>query len=161
MTFPQNPYGDFDKDGLPVPPPKPQNAAPADNPFGVPQPQQPQMNPGYGQPMPQAQPQMQPQYGMPVQQQYPMAMQPPKQMIVAALLAFFFGGFGIHNFYLGYTNRGLTQLILMAVGLVTSLIFVGLFICMAVGIWALVDFIMILAGSSPYDRDAKGVPLQR
>lgn len=35
----------------------------------------------------------------------------PKQKIVAALLAFFFGYLGIHRFYLGYTTIGLIQLL--------------------------------------------------
>ena len=35
----------------------------------------------------------------------------PKNKIVAAALAFFFGTFGVHNFYLGYTGKALFQLL--------------------------------------------------
>jgi len=62
---------------------------------------------------------------------------PPKSKTTAALLAFFLGALGIHNFYLGYTVRGVIQLIL-------SLTFFGLFIS---GPWALIEFILILVGS--------------
>jgi hypothetical protein len=40
----------------------------------------------------------------------------PKSKLVAGLLAIFVGGLGIHNFYLGYTNRGVTQLLLSTIG---------------------------------------------
>ncbi|MBF0930144.1 MAG: TM2 domain-containing protein, partial [Actinomyces graevenitzii] len=42
--------------------------------------------------------------------QMPMYTGQPKNKIVAAVLAFFFGTFGVHNFYLGYTKRGAYQL---------------------------------------------------
>ena len=42
----------------------------------------------------------------------------PKNKIVAAALAFFFGTFGVHNFYLGYTKRGAYQLGLAIAGIV-------------------------------------------
>lgn len=42
--------------------------------------------------------------------QMPMYTGQPKNKIVAAALAFFFGAFGVHNFYLGYTKRGAYQL---------------------------------------------------
>lgn len=133
MTYPDNQYPAFDKDGLPVPPPAPQN------PFAAPA-------------APAVPPQMMPQYGVPVV---------PKQMVVAALLAFFLGGWGIHNFYLGYNNRAIIQLIMTAIGLATFWLIIGFLPLMAVGIWAFVEFIMILMGASPFDRDAKGIPLSR
>lgn len=65
-----------------------------------------------------------------------------KSKLVAALLAFFLGGFGIHRFYLGYTGIGIAILLLG---------------CIGVGwIWALIDFILILVGSLP---DAQGYDL--
>ena len=74
----------------------------------------------------------------------------PKQWIVALLLAFFLGPLGIHNFYLGYTTKGIIQLVisLTAVGLIVT------------GIWAFIDFIMIIMRSGPYATDAQGQPLQ-
>ena len=73
-----------------------------------------------------------------------------KNKIVAALLAFFLGGLGIHNFYLGYTKKAIIQLVLCLAG---SLIVIGPFI---VGVWAFVEFIMILLGKID---DAEGKPL--
>ncbi|MEG1931733.1 MAG: TM2 domain-containing protein, partial [Pygmaiobacter sp.] len=69
-----------------------------------------------------------------------------KSKLAAVLLAFFLGGFGIHNFYLGYTEKGLWQLVL------------GVLCCGTVSwIWAVVDAIMILCGT--IYTDASGMPL--
>ena len=85
----------------------------------------------------------QPAYGQPV-------VGAPKQWIVALLLAFFLGALGIHNFYLGYTAKGVIQLIL-------TITIIGAPIS---AIWALIEFIMILARSGSYAYDAQGQPLQ-
>lgn len=69
---------------------------------------------------------------------------PPKSTAAAALLAFFLGGLGIHNFYLGYTGKGIAQLLLTIFG--WPLFFIGPLIS---GIWAFVEFILILIGSYP------------
>ncbi|MBL61948.1 MAG: hypothetical protein CMI30_00935 [Opitutae bacterium] len=71
---------------------------------------------------------------------------PPKSKVSAALLAFFLGALGVHNFYLGYTGRGIAQLIL-------TLTIIGWFIS---GTWAFIEFIMILCGGI---RDPQGRPL--
>jgi len=61
-----------------------------------------------------------------------------KSQIVAAILAFFVGGLGIHRFYLGYTWQGIVQLLTAG----------------GCGIWALIDFIRILTGDlKPKDDD--------
>ena len=78
------------------------------------------------------------------------AATPPKQWIVALLLAFFVGIFGIHNFYLGYTTKGIIQLIL-------SLTVIGMLVT---GIWAFVEFIMIIMRYGAYGCDAQGRPLE-
>ena len=88
-------------------------------------------------------------YGQPAYAQ-PVFGTAPKQWIVALLLAFFLGGFGGHNFYLGYTTKGIIQVIL-------TITIIGAPIS---GIWALVEFIMILARSGSYAYDAQGQPLQ-
>ena len=86
-----------------------------------------------------------------------------KSKVVAALLAFFLGGLGIHSFYMGQTKKGFIQLGLTVIGIVlffagigsyvsgaglafptTALI--GYLLILGVSIWALVDFIRILTG---------------
>lgn len=73
---------------------------------------------------------------------------PPKSKVTAALLAFFLGGLGIHRFYLGHNSTGIGILALFLLGFVS---------CgatwLASGIWALVDFILILTGGL---REANG-----
>jgi len=67
-----------------------------------------------------------------------------KSKIAAALLAFFFGMFGVHNFYLGYTGKAVTQLILTILGIPLSFIIIGVPILSAVGIWAFIEMILLL-----------------
>lgn len=85
----------------------------------------------------------QPAFGQPV-------VGAPKQWFVAMLLAFFVGALGIHNFYLGYTSKGVIQLIL-------TITVIGAPIA---AIWALIEFVLILAHSGSYAYDAQGQPLQ-
>lgn len=73
----------------------------------------------------------------------------PKSKLAAGLLAIFLGSLGIHNFYLGYTNRALIQLLVT----VCTCGLGGV----VMGIWALVEGIQILTGS--INVDAKGIPL--
>ncbi len=54
-----------------------------------------------------------------------------KRILPALLLCFFFGCLGVHRFYVGKIGTGILQL-LTAGGL---------------GIWALIDFIMIIIGA--------------
>lgn len=63
----------------------------------------------------------------------------PKSLIAAALLAFFLGIFGAHNFYLGYKSKAMTQLLLTICSL-----FILSFVT---AIWSFIEFIMILTGS--------------
>src|SRR5690349_9993310 len=53
-----------------------------------------------------------------------------KRILPAFLLCFFLGCFGIHRFYVGKTGTGIAQLLTLG----------------GLGIWALVDLIMILCG---------------
>ena len=91
----------------------------------------------------------QPAYGQPAYGQ-PFAAGAPKQWIVAVLLAFFLGTLGIHNFYLGYTTKGIIQLVL-------TITVIGIFVS---GPWALIDFILLIMRSGSYATDAQGQPLQ-
>lgn len=68
-----------------------------------------------------------------------------KSKMAAGLLGIFLGGWGIHNFYLGYTGKGIAQ------------IFVTLFTCGIGAIWGLIEGIMILTGN--INTDAEGNPL--
>ena len=79
------------------------------------------------------------------------AFAPPgaKSKMAAGLLGIFLGGLGIHNFYLGYTGKGVAQLLL-------TLLSFGLLSEISI-IWGLVEGIMILCGN--IDTDANGVPL--
>jgi TM2 domain-containing membrane protein YozV len=54
----------------------------------------------------------------------------PKSKVTAALLCWFLGILGIHRFYLGYTTIGIIQLLTAA----------------GCGVWAIIDFILILTG---------------
>ncbi len=69
-----------------------------------------------------------------------------KYKYVAALLAFLFGGLGLHRLYLGYYWIALAQL---ALTLVTA--GYGL-------LWGFVESLLLLAGHM--DKDAKGRPLK-
>ena len=62
-----------------------------------------------------------------------------------------------HNFYLGYTGKAVTQLVISVLGILLAFLFFGIpnFI---IGVWALIESIMILCGN--IKTDAKGVPLK-
>lgn len=75
-----------------------------------------------------------------------------KSKLVAGLLGIFLGGLGIHNFYLGYTNKGVAQLLITIFG---SCLIVGPVIS---ELWGLIEGILILTGSINVDAD--GVPLK-
>lgn len=92
----------------------------------------------------------------PVQQQ-PAYVVPAKSKFVAALLAFFLGTLGIHNFYLGFNGRGIIQLILGVIGYATSWILIGFVFLVPLGLWVIVELVLILFGKDR--RSANGVPL--
>lgn len=61
--------------------------------------------------------------------------------LITLLLCWFLGVFGIHRFYTGHTTIGVLQLITLG----------------GCGIWALVDFIIIVTGGF---RDFEGNPIR-
>jgi TM2 domain-containing membrane protein YozV len=93
-----------------------------------------------------------PQCGAPIAQPIPQAAPPaplpaapaegPKSQTAAFLLSYFLGIFGVDRFYLGYTGLGILKLIT----------------CGGVGIWAIVDMILIGIGNL---KDAQGLALKR
>jgi len=77
-----------------------------------------------------------------------------KSKVAAGVLALLIGTLGIHNFYLGYTGKGLIQLL-------GSLLSCG-FLALPIAIWAFVEGILILTarpGEPPWGVDAQGMPL--
>ena len=80
-----------------------------------------------------------------------------KSKTAAGLLGLFLGCYGVHNFYLGYTGKGVAQLIITILGIITAWLIIGFFLVFAVWVWSLIEAIMIFAGS--INKDANGVPL--
>lgn len=70
-----------------------------------------------------------------------------KKKLVVLLLAIFFGGLGVHNFYLGYTKNAVIQLVVSI-----ALCWTGV-APLAMEIWALVEGIKAFDGKIP---DAQG-----
>lgn len=89
-------------------------------------------------------------------------LQSSRSKIVAGLLGILFGTFGIHNFYLGYKSKAIIQLILTLIGVLTSVLVIGIFIIIATYMWGLVEGILILisSGNSRWHVDAEGNDLQ-
>jgi TM2 domain-containing membrane protein YozV len=100
-----------------------------------------------------------PQYNAPpvFQQAASMPVTSSKSKTTAAILAFLLGQLGIHRFYLGKVGTGVLQLLLAIVGYATIAVGVGIFVLWALGIWILIDFIMILMGKF---KDKNGLPLK-
>ena len=89
----------------------------------------------------------------------PMVSGEAKSKIAAGLFGIFLGCFGVHNFYLGYTSKAVTQLVLTIVSYPLMCFFgLGFLLLMGISIWGLVEGIMILAGK--INVDAKGIPLK-
>ncbi|WCO65586.1 TM2 domain-containing protein [Iamia majanohamensis] len=136
-----------------VPPPPPPPGGPPPPPGGAPPPP-PGGGPGAAPPPPPAQgfgaPGGQPGYAPPGGPPVAQPGVPPgyqqKEKMVAGLLGILIGGFGVHNFYLGNTTKGIIQIVVT-------------FVTCGIGaIWGLIEGIMILTGS--INTDANGVPLK-
>jgi len=69
-----------------------------------------------------------------------MAESSEKKRLVAVLLCFFLGALGVHRFYVGKIGTGVAQLLTIG----------------GLGIWVLIDLIMILCGAF---RDKEGNPV--
>ncbi|MEQ1858462.1 MAG: NINE protein [Chthoniobacteraceae bacterium] len=84
-----------------------------------------------------------------------------KRILPAFLLCFFFGTLGIHRFYCGHPVSGFIMLSLGIVGTTCMLIsasvsdVVSAIIVIALGLWILVDFIVILVGGMTDENGRK------
>lgn len=139
-----------------------QNAQPGPDAGGQ---QNPNPNQGYQAPPPPSgyQP---PQYGQggnystgyyqPVKMDYPPQGYQQKSRLAAALLAFMFGTFGVHNFYLGFKNRAVIQLVVSIVG---AFLTCGVATA-AIAIWGFVEGVQLIIGNEEHRYDGNGVILR-
>lgn len=115
--------------------------------YGAPQYGAPQYNTQY---QPPQQPYYQPQYSVPP------AGYLQKSRLAAGLLGILLGTLGIHNFYLGFTTRGVVQLLVSIIG--------GIFTCgmatVAIAVWGFVEGVLLLAASPSRMYDGHGVILR-
>ena len=70
-----------------------------------------------------------------------------KSKLAAGLLGIFLGSLGVHNFYLGYTGKAVSQLLISILSCGTLAIISE--------IWGLIEGIMILTGSITVDGTGK------
>lgn len=97
----------------------------------------------------------QPGYNAPVQ---------GKSRVVAGLLNLFLGGFGVGDFYLGYTQYGIYKIVISVAILVLGFLDLGFLsniITLLSYVWSvvlLVVAIMTFLGKWIYEKDANGVP---
>jgi TM2 domain-containing membrane protein YozV len=73
-----------------------------------------------------------------------------KSKVAAGVLGILLGCFGVHNFYLGFTGKGVAQLLI-------TLLTCG-YGALISGVWGLIEGVMILTGG--INRDSRGVPLK-
>lgn len=97
----------------------------------------------------------QPGYNAPVQ---------GKSRVVAGLLNLFLGGFGVGDFYLGYTQYGIYKIVISVALLILGFLDLGFLsniITLLSYVWSvvlLVVAIMTFMGKWIYEKDANGVP---
>ncbi|MCM8762720.1 MAG: NINE protein, partial [Candidatus Omnitrophica bacterium] len=70
----------------------------------------------------------------------------PKSRLTLTLVAWFVGTLGVHRFMVGKTGTAVGILLLSLIGWATSWLVFGFFLVGAAGIWAFVDFLMIVLG---------------
>ncbi len=91
----------------------------------------------------------------------PVAVISPKSRLAATLLCAipaFFGIFGIHRVYIGKVGTGVTMIVLSVIGLILSLILIGIPILIAMLVWAIVDFAEIVTGRM---TDSEGLLIEK
>lgn len=173
LTLEPEPVADPFAD-LPEPPkaPEPPKEVPPQQPvppqytqpqYTQPQYTAPQQNtaPQYQQPYYQGQPQQPYQQPAKVYYNVPPAGYPQKSRLAAGLLAIILGCFGVHNFYLGFRTRATIQLVVSIVGMLLSIVVIGVFALLGIEIWAFIEGVQILTANNPERLyDANGVILR-
>ena len=76
-----------------------------------------------------------------------------KSRLAYIVLALFFGGLGIHNFYANRTTVGLCQLVIFVVSIPLMCIFIGWVTIFIPSLWALLEIIVV-------DRDGHGLAME-
>lgn len=75
-----------------------------------------------------------------------------KSVVLAYVLWFFLGGFGAHRFYLGKTVSAIIMLAMTMLGIITSVIGVGLIFLVIVGIWWVIDAVLIFLAAQKANK---------
>lgn len=75
-----------------------------------------------------------------------------KSRIAYVMLGLFLGYLGVHNFYIGRAGRGVGQLLMFFVGLITLYFLIGGLILFVLFVWLLVDICSVT-------QDSEGKPL--
>ena len=97
----------------------------------------------------------QPGYNAPVQ---------GKSRVVAGLLNLVFGGFGVGDFYLGYTQYGIYKIVISVALMILGFLdlgFLSYIISLLTYVWwavLLAVAVMTFMGKWIYEKDANGVP---
>ena len=73
-------------------------------------------------------------------------MEKGKLLWLTIVLWLFVGSLGAHRFYIGYNKSAITMLVLTIIGWLTAVFAIGFVFLLVVGIWLIVDLIMILTG---------------
>lgn len=75
-----------------------------------------------------------------------------KSVIIALVLWFFFGMFGVHRLYLDRIASGIVMALLTIVGGATAFILIGFPLLAIVGIWWVIDFFIIFFAARRHNR---------
>lgn len=69
-----------------------------------------------------------------------------KSPIIGLALGFFFGPLGIDRFYKGDIYLGIAKIALLAIGFITTFIFIGFVILFVLYVWTIADLFLVWKG---------------
>lgn len=75
-----------------------------------------------------------------------------RSVLVAYLLWFFLGYFGVHRFYLGRVGSGLAMLALFGLSWALTFLLVGYAGLLLIGLWWLIDLLLIPGMTARYNQ---------